>query len=134
MIPAEVVSEDNTWSAVQVTGVLMVSVPDVEMVTLLVYQPLAPKVPDAFNVADGGVESFLTVTDTSRFVNPASFVHEPENMVPVVSVNCVWTDVHVTGLISDPEVVIVTVPVNHPCAPAVPVGMIATLAGGVASY
>src|SRR5262249_59850286 len=53
-----VVSLLTTWSALQETGLLILSVPLACTVTSLVYQPLSPGVPDVTaSVADGPVLS-----------------------------------------------------------------------------
>src|SRR4051794_35575180 len=52
------------WSAVQETGVLTESAPEVCTVTLLVYQPFAPGVPPVTErVAVGALASYLIVAD-----------------------------------------------------------------------
>ena len=52
----------------------------------------------------------------------ASFVHEPENCWPVVSVLCTWSAVHVTGALtlSDPVVRTVTGLTYQTLEPRVP--------------
>ncbi len=55
-------------------------------------------------------------------VRPASFVQEPLNTCPAVSVVCDWSAVHVTGLEieSVPSVSTVTSLVYQPLSPSVP--------------
>jgi hypothetical protein len=72
---------------VQVTP-LMPSVPFVETVTSLVYQPPRPSVPDVTERATpvGAVLSTLTVRGVAFATKPAPLVQEPLKVTPVVSV------------------------------------------------
>ena len=82
---APAVSVVWNWFAVQVTGLLIVSVPLVWMVTSLVYQPLLPSVPEIIErLAVGPVLSILIVTEAEP-ERPALFVAEQVSVVPDVS-------------------------------------------------
>jgi hypothetical protein len=72
----------------QLTGALIESPPDVVIVTFVTYQLLVPSVPlVTFSATPvGPVLSSFTVRDVAFVVSPASFVHEPLNTVPGVSV------------------------------------------------
>src|SRR5207244_1584853 len=84
-----VVSPDTVCGAVQVTGPLTGSAPDVVTVMALTYQPSVPAVPlVTATAAPGGVLSSFTVSGAASVTRPASFVHRPWNVTPVVSV--VW--------------------------------------------
>ena len=73
----------------QTTGLLIESLPDVLIVTLLTYQPLLPSVPaETARLALGPVSSSLMVSDDALVVRPASFVQEPLKAAPAVST--VW--------------------------------------------
>src|SRR6266567_4227412 len=130
------VSTVSGWSDVQVTGLLIVSPPVVLTVTLLVYQPLLPKVPDeTAKVAVGPVLSSLTISGAALVVRPASFVQEPLNGALVVSVVWDWSAVQVVGLltVSLPEVCTVTSLVYQPFVPGVPAVTDRAAVGGVLS-
>src|SRR5437764_1210079 len=87
VVPA--VSAVCDWSAVHVTGLLMLSVPVVLTVTLLMYQPFVPAVPAVTaRAAEGAVLSSLMVSGGALVVTPP-LTQEPLKVVPVVSV--VWT-------------------------------------------
>src|SRR5512132_3101225 len=94
-------------------------------VTAETYQPWSPAVPDTnpSSLIVGAVASSFTVTGAASVVNLASLVHDPLNVVPVVSLVCCWSAVHTTGvlIVSEPDVEIVTSPVNQPALPTVPV-------------
>src|SRR6266487_289866 len=86
---APAVSVVWNWSAMQLTGLLMLSVPLVLTVTSLTYQPLMPSVPAVTaSVALGPVLSSLTVSGAALVLRPASLVQEPLKIAPVASV--VW--------------------------------------------
>src|SRR5215470_3004404 len=79
----------TTWSVLQETGPLILSVPLACTVTSLVYQPLSPRVPEVTaSVAVGPVLSSLMVIGTALAVSPASLLHDPLNSCPVVSAVC----------------------------------------------
>ena len=64
----------------------MASDPEVEIVTSLTYQPWAPGLPEVTDMAaEGPVLSTLTVMGAASVLSPASLVHEPEKVAPVVS-------------------------------------------------
>ena len=117
------VSLVSDWGSVQVTGPLISSAPVVVTSTLLVYQPLAPIVPDVTErAAAGPVLSILIVIGVAAVVSPASLVQLPLMTIPVVSVVIVWSFVQMTGPLieSAPFVATVTFEVNQPFRPAVP--------------
>ena len=133
VVPALLV--DNDCGAVQITGVLMESVPEVVMVTLLVYQPLLPNVPEGVRMTPvGAVVSRLTVSGAAFVVRPAAFVQEPLKVVPLLSVESVCRAVQVTGVLMEsvPVVVMVTLLVYQPLLPSVPDG-VSTAVGPVLS-
>src|SRR6266487_3032642 len=75
---APAVSVVWNWSAVQLTGLLMLSAPVVLIVTSLTYQPLSLSVPAVTaSVALGPVLSSLTVNGAASVESPALLVHEP---------------------------------------------------------
>jgi uncharacterized protein involved in exopolysaccharide biosynthesis len=81
------VSLESVCGASQLTGSLIVSAPDVVTVTLLTYQPLEPVVPTVTaSAALGAVLSSFTVSGAASVESPAPLVHEPVNVVPVLSV------------------------------------------------
>jgi hypothetical protein len=89
---APVVSVVWDWvTGVQVTGVLRVSVPVEVMVTLLVYQPFAPSVPEGVRMAVGPVLSILMPVRVLEAVFPARSAQVPvtERFVPSVESVCV---------------------------------------------
>jgi hypothetical protein len=88
---APVVSVVCVWLPVQVTGVLSVSVPDVAMVILLVYQPFEPSVPAAESTAVGPDLSILIPVRVLEAVFPARSAHVPvtDRFVPSVESVCV---------------------------------------------
>ena len=64
----------------QTTGLLTVSVPLVDMVTSVTYQPLLPSVPAVTaKLAEGGLISRLIVRVGAFVVRPAAFVQLPAN-------------------------------------------------------
>ena len=104
-------------------GLLIESVPDVETVTSVVYQPFKPAVPAVTaKAAVGPLLSSLTVNEAALVVKPASFIHEPLKTAPVVSAVWNWSVVQVTGLLIEslPDVETVTSLVYQPFKPAVP--------------
>src|SRR6476646_2452100 len=116
----------------------MLSAPAACTVTSVTYQPLSPSVPAVTeSAAVGPVLSSLTGSSKALAVRPASFVHEPLNTCPAVSVVWNWSTLQVGGPLTNsvPEVWTVTSLVYHPFAPAVPaVTDKATAVGAVASY
>src|SRR5438067_1806191 len=75
-VPA--VSAAWSWLAVQVVGLLTLSVPVVLIVTSLVYQPFAPAVPAVTaRLAEGPVLSIFRDKAVAFVVRPASLVQEP---------------------------------------------------------
>ena len=112
-------------SAVQLTGPLTKSAPEVLTVTSPMNQPFAPCVPLAVSVADGAVLSSLTVIGAALPTSPAWLVHDPLKTSPVVSVVCERSAVQLTGPLtkSAPEVLTVTSPMNQPFAPCVPLAV-----------
>src|SRR5439155_290947 len=76
----------------------------------------------AARAAGGPVLSSLVVSGSASVARPASFVHEPWNVVPVVSVVWCWSAVHVIGplIASAPVAPMMTSDVYQPLAPGVP--------------
>src|SRR5437660_841673 len=75
------------------------------------------------------------VSGSASVARPASFVHEPWNVVPVVSVVWCWSAVQVIGplIASAPPAPMVTSDVYQPSAPTVPATISRTAVGGVSS-
>ena len=100
------------------------SVADQLTATLLVYQPLSPKVPVIVGVITGAVWSILMVAD-AEFDNPAPFVAEHVRVVPSVFVmrlaapHPVVDAIPDSGSTTDQETV--TLLVYQPLVPSVPV-------------
>src|SRR5688572_32516945 len=114
----------------------MLSVPAGLTVTSDRYQPPPPSVPAvAASAAVGPVLSSFTVSGAAFVLRPASFVQEPLNSCPVVSVVCDWSAVHVTGLEieSVPSVSTVTSLVYQPFDPSVPAVTASAAVGPVLS-
>ena len=86
--------------------------PDVATVTSLTSHPFAPEVPlvTASATPVGAVLSNWTVNAEALVLRPASFVQDPLNVAPAVSVVWCWSAVQVTGLLIEslPEVETVT--------------------------
>src|SRR5690348_16275022 len=131
-----VVSSLRCWSAVHVTGPLIVSAPDVCTVTSLVYQPFEPSVPMADKAAVGGVSSSFTVTEAAFVVRPALLVQCPSNAVPTVSAVWFWSAVQLSMPLtrSVPDVCRVTSLVYQPFAPGVPFVTVSVALGPLLSY
>src|SRR5688572_4077680 len=117
----EGVSALKVCADVQVTP-LMSSAPLVAILTVVVYQPFAPIVPQVTDkAAVGGVLSILMVIGVASVVRPAPLVHEPVTMVEAVSVLKVCTAVQLTPLMSSaPLVVTSTLLVYQPLSLNVP--------------
>jgi len=127
------VSIVKVCGAVHVTEPLIESLPLVDMVTSLTYQPLVPSVPDAVRFALGPVASRLIVTEF-EFVPPL-LVAVHVNVTPVVSVVTVEEaqGEDVTGESGSVTVhVTVTLLVYHPFAPSDPLTF-GVMMGGVVS-
>jgi hypothetical protein len=121
---------------VQLTGPLIESVPAVETVTSLMYQPWSPEVPEVMErAAVGGVVSRLMVTDWEMV--PPALVAVQVKVAPPVSVLTLpapHPEVDVTlesgSLTIQPIPTLLT---YHPLAPRVPV-TVGAITGGVLSH
>src|SRR5262245_15434660 len=101
----------------------MASLPVVEMVTSLMYQPFDPGVPAlTARPAEGPVLSTFTVRGSASVARPAALVQEPLKTAPAVSSVWCWSGVQVTGplMASSPVVETVTSLVYQPLEPGVP--------------